>query len=161
MEFRPLVDAVLHPGQAAGAYRDGAQIGRLGRLHPELERALELSGPAFVFEFSAEALLAQGRRSHAGLSKFPSVRRDIALVVDQGVDSAQVEQILRKTLGGILVDFRLFDLYQGKGIDSNEKSLGIGLTFQDPSATLTEEEIGNYMGKALAALADGVGGRLR
>jgi phenylalanyl-tRNA synthetase beta chain len=59
------------------------------------------------------------------------------------------------------VDFRLFDVYQGKGIDSNEKSLGVGLTLQDASATLTDEDIGNYTGKAIDALARGVGARLR
>ena len=82
-------------------------------------------------------------------------------MVDDAVYSAEVENILRDSLGAVLVDFRLFDLYEGKGIDSNEKSLGVGLTLQDPSATLTDEDINNYIGKALAALADGVGGRLR
>ena len=59
------------------------------------------------------------------------------------------------------MDFRLFDVYQGKGIDSNEKSLGVGLTLQDASATLTEEDIGKSPGKAVDALARGVGARLR
>ena len=161
VDYQPTADPVLHPGQAAGAFVEGAQVGRLGRLHPEIERVLDIPTPVFVFEFAADQVLRLGRRVHRELSKYPSVRRDLALVVDRGVAAAEVESILRKALGDVLVDFRLFDLYQGKGIDSNEKSLGIGLTLQDPSATLTEADIGNYMGKALAALADGVGGRLR
>jgi phenylalanyl-tRNA synthetase beta chain len=156
-----LTDPALHPGQAAGVYLDGVPLGRLGRLHPEIERALDITQPVFLFEFAAEQVMRRGRRTHRALSKYPSVRRDIALVVADHVSSGQVESILRDAMGEALVDLRLFDLYQGKGIDSNEKSLGIGLTFQDPSATLTEEDIGNYMGKVLAALADGVGGRLR
>ena len=159
--YAPLTDPVLHPGQAAAVSVDGAQVGRFGRLHPEIEHALDTPRPVFVFEFAADGVLVLGRRSHGELSKYPSVRRDLALVVDDAVYSAEVENILRDSLGAVLVDFRLFDLYEGKGIDSNEKSLGVGLTLQDPSATLTDEDINNYIGKALAALADGVGGRLR
>ena len=70
-------------------------------------------------------------------------------------------QILEQTLGDVLVDLRLFDVYQGKGIDSNEKSIGVGLTLQQASATLTDEEIGRFMDNAVQALTEGVGARLR
>jgi phenylalanyl-tRNA synthetase beta chain len=159
--YERLEDRVLHPGQAAAVIGSRGQVGRLGRLHPEIERALDLPGGVFVFELEADAILQRARRRHLGLSKFPSVRRDLAVVVQADTASASVESVLREALGEILVDFRIFDVYQGKGIDSNEKSLGIGLTLQHPSATLNDQEIGKYMSEAMDALVRGVGARLR
>ncbi len=89
------------------------------------------------------------------------MRRDLAVVVGADTPSAGVERTLREALGEILVDLRIFDVYQGKGIDSNEKSLGIGLTLQHPSATLNDQEIGKYMSEAIDALARDLGAKLR
>jgi phenylalanyl-tRNA synthetase beta chain len=89
------------------------------------------------------------------------VRRDLALVVGLEVPAGAIESVVRETLGDILVDFRLFDVYQGKGIDSNEKSLAVGLTLQDASATLTDDQIGRYTQRVVAALQEAVGARLR
>ena len=159
--FEPLVDPVLHPGQAA-TIRSGADvIGRLGRLHPEIERRIEVAGETFVMEVDADRMLRRGRRQHGVVSKFPSVRRDLAIVVPESVAAAEIVWILEKTLNEVLVDLRLFDVYQGKGIDSTEKSLGVGLTLQMPSATLTEEDIGRFMSAAIDALARETGARLR
>jgi phenylalanyl-tRNA synthetase beta chain len=159
--YERLEDPVLHPGQAALVVGSRGPVGRLGRLHPEIERALDLPGHVFIFELEADAVLHRARRRHLSLSKFPSVRRDLAVVVQADTASSSIERILRESLGEILVDFRIFDVYQGKGIDSNEKSLGIGLTLQHPSATLNDQEIGKYMNDAVDALVRGVGARLR
>lgn len=159
--FEPLRDPVLHPGQAASVTVGGAPIGRLGRLHPEIEHRLDVPGEIFLMELDAEALLARGRRHHGGVSRFPSVRRDLAIVVARSVPAGEIVSILEKSLEEVLIDLRLFDVYQGKGIDSTEKSLGVGLTLQKPSATLTEEEIGQYMQAAIEALAKEAGARLR
>jgi phenylalanyl-tRNA synthetase beta chain len=82
-------------------------------------------------------------------------------VVPETVPAADIVQIVAKNLNEVLVDLRLFDVYQGKGIDSTEKSLGVGLTLQKASATLTEEEIGQYLQNAIEALAKEAGARLR
>ncbi len=161
VSYVPLEDSVLHPGQAAAIMGSRGQVGRLGRLHPEIERALDLPGHVFVFELEADAVLKRARRRHRGLSRFPSVRRDLAVVVGADTPSAGVDRTLREALGEILVDLRIFDVYQGKGIDSNEKSLGIGLTLQHPSATLNDQEIGKYMSEAIDALARDLGAKLR
>ncbi len=161
VRFERLSDAVFHPGQAASILVDGSQLGRFGRLHPEVERYLDVPGELFVMELAAEELLQRSIRVHGSLSKFPSVRRDLALLLARETPAAQIVTILRQTLGDVLVDLRLFDLYQGKGIDLTEKSLGVGLTLQHPSATLTEEEIGHYMQKAIQALTQAVGAKLR
>jgi phenylalanyl-tRNA synthetase beta chain len=158
--FARAEDSALHPGQSANVLIDGKTCGRLGRLHPEIESRLGIEG-VFVFELVAATILHRPRRVFGGVSRYPSVRRDFAVVVDRAVTAAQVEAAVTQALGEILVDFRLFDVYQGKGIDSNEKSLAIGLTLQSQNATLTEEEIGQYTQAAVAALQSEVQARLR
>jgi len=153
-------DHVLHPGQSANVLINAERVGRIGRLHPEIESNLGVEG-VYVFELSAAAVLQKPRRVFSGISRFPSVRRDFAVVVDRGVSAAEVEAAVKGALGDILVDFRLFDVYQGKGIDSSEKSLAIGLTLQSQEATLTEEEIGQYTQSAVSALESSVQARLR
>jgi phenylalanyl-tRNA synthetase beta chain len=81
-----------------------------------------------VVELEAAAVLRRGRRRHGAVSRFPSVRRDLALVVPRQVAAGTVLGVLERVLEGVLVDLRLFDVYEGKGIDSTEKSLGVGLT---------------------------------
>ena len=100
-------------------------------------------------------------RTHKGISRYPSIRRDLAIVVKKDVLLGEIKDLLYKTLGEVLVDFRVFDSYEGKGIDSNEKSLGVGLTFQDPSATLTDDEVNRHMTKVVSVLADKLSGQLR
>ena len=161
-------DAVFHPGQFAHVVElhpaDGAQplpVGRVGRLHPEVEERLGGHGAIYAFELSAEALLRHHKPRFAPVSRFPSVRRDLAIVVGQDVAASRIEQVCRATLGQKLVDFTFFDVYVGKGIDSNEKSVAIGLTLQAPSATLTDTEIGQFVQATIDALANEVGARLR
>ena len=159
--FRPLKDPVLHPGQAAEVLVAGEPVGRVGRLHPEVELQLDVTKPVYLFEMTGDSLLRQARRQYRGFSRYPSVRRDLALVVHRDVPAAEIEAIVRRTLGDVLVDFRLFDVYMGKGIDSAEKSLAVGLTLQDASATLTDDQIGRYTQDVVAALEQAVGARLR
>jgi phenylalanyl-tRNA synthetase beta chain len=159
--FVPARDPVLHPGQSAEVRIGASAVGRIGRLHPEIELALDLTKPVYIFELKTQTLLERVVGVHRGISRYPSVRRDLALLVQEGVAAAAVESVVRETLGEILTDFTLFDVYQGKGIDSNEKSLAVGLTLQDASATLTEDRIARCLQDVLAALERTVGARLR
>ena len=161
VSYQPADDPVLHPGQAAMICLDGRPVGRVGRLHPEIEAALEITKPVYLFEIGGETILNRVQPRHRGISRFPSVRRDLALIVDRKVPAAAIESTVRETLGELLTDFTLFDVYQGKGIDSNEKSLAVGLTLQDASATLTEDRIARCTQDVLAALERAVGARLR
>jgi len=139
----------------------GVYAGRFGRLHPEVEARLDLAKPVYCFELDTAMVLARGQRRYRGMSRYPSVRRDLALLVPRHVPAAEVDAVVREALGDVLVDLRIFDVYQGKGIDSAEKSLGLGLTLQDASATLTDERIGRYTQDVLAALERAIGARLR
>ena len=159
--FARAADPVLHPGQSAVVLVDGEAVGRFGRLHPEVENVLELPSGVYVFELDADAVQARRRRRHGTLSRQPSVRRDMALLVDRDIAAQRIESLVRKRLGGILADFTVFDVYSGEGIDSNEKSIAIGLTFQHPSRTLTDAEIARYLDETLADLKAELGARLR
>ena len=161
VSFEPCDDPVLHPGQRAAVRAAGKPAGRLGRLHPELEQRLDLQAGVFVFELLGDAVLSHPLRRFSGVSKMPSVRRDLALVVNEKVTANQVRATVEAALGGILAEFRLFDVYRGKSIDSNEKSMAIGLTLQHPSATLAEKDISAYVAKAVAALRAELNARLR
>lgn len=161
VEYHKAVDPVLHPGQSAVVLVDGAPAGRFGRLHPEVETVLELPGGVFVFELEGDAVLARRRRRHGSVSRQPSVRRDLALVLDRDVPAARIESIVRSRLGEILAEFTIFDVYAGEGIDSNEKSVAIGLTFQHGSRTLTDSEIAQHVDDTLLDLKGRLGVRLR
>lgn len=151
----------LHPGQRARALLDDEVVGCFGRLHPEVERALDLPPGVFVFELSLEGLLGRRPRRNAGVSRHPSVRRDLALLLSRDVPAARVEAIARAELGELLREFSIFDLYTGEGIDSSEKSLAIALTLQHPSRTLGEGEIADNVDRVVTALTREVGARLR
>ena len=153
-------DPVLHPGQSANIMLAGEAVGRVGRIHPEIEKRLDIPG-VYAFEILGDAVLRRPRRVYGGISRYPSVRRDLSIVVARAVGADQVEAAVREALGDILVDFKLFDIYEGEGIDSNEKSLALGLTLQSQEATLTDGEIGAFAQSALDALKNAVNARLR
>ena len=131
----------LHPGQCARIERQGELVGWLGQLHPRVHKALDLSQPVFVFELCLKPVLNDEIPAFKGLSKFPEVRRDLALIIDEDISAGDLCNTVRQNAGGQLVDLKVFDVYQGKGIENNRKSIALGLTFRDSSRTLTEDEI--------------------
>ena len=130
--------AALHPGQTSRILRDGRPVGWLGRLHPELERRLDLTYSALVFEIETESGLAAVVPQHREISRFPAVRRDIAIVVDESVPVQALLDRIRASAGLLLTDLVVFDIYRGAGITPGRKSVAIGLNLQDISRTLTD-----------------------
>jgi phenylalanyl-tRNA synthetase beta chain len=139
-DFRFVQDRhpALHPGQASRILRDGRAIGWLGRLHPELEGKLDLTYSAVVFEVEAGSGLAAVVPQHGEISRFPAVRRDIAIVVDESVPVQALLDRIRASAGPLLTDLLVFDIYRGAGITPGRKSVAIGLNLQDISRTLTD-----------------------
>jgi len=131
----------LHPGQCARILRGDTEVGYVGTLHPQVQKQLDLPKSAFVFELSLEALGEARVPAFAPLSKFPEVRRDLALLIDADVPAARLVDCAVEAAGETLTDLKIFDVYQGKGIDFNRKSVAMGLTFQHPSRTLNDDEI--------------------
>ncbi|MGH8440830.1 MAG: phenylalanine--tRNA ligase subunit beta, partial [Pseudomonas sp.] len=159
--FVPGKHPALHPGQTARIERNGREVGYLGAIHPELSKTLGLDRPVFVFELVLGEV-ADGRLpKFSELSKFPEVRRDLALVAGRDVASSSVLEVIRDNAGEWLTDLRLFDVYQGKGIDPDRKSLAVGLTWQHPSRTLNDEEVNTATQNILTSLEQRLNTTLR
>ena len=154
-------EPTLHPGQQAGVSVAGKRVGVLGALHPRVARLVGLDGAPLVFEIDLEALAPARTPAFRPLSRFPAVRRDLAVVVNENVAAGQVLGIVRGAAGEHLKDLQLFDVYRGQGIDAMKKSLALGLLFQAPSSTLVDAEIEQSVAAVMAALAREVGGALR
>ncbi len=142
----------LHPGQCARIERNGQLIGWVGQLDPRVHKSLDLTQPVFVFELELEPVLNDVLPAFEGVSKFPEVRRDLALIVDEAISAGDLCHTVRQNAGGQLIDLKVFDVYQGKGIENNRKSVALGLTFRDSSRTLTEEEINVAVETVVTAL---------
>jgi phenylalanyl-tRNA synthetase beta chain len=153
--------SALHPGQTAEIRKNGEKVGYVGALHPQLQQQLGLSGATFVFEIEQSALLEAKIPAFKPLSKFPEVRRDIAVIVDQSVAVTDLQNAAKAAAGTYLEELKVFDVYVGKGIDSQRKSVALGLTFQHPSRTLTEDEINTSMDVVVKALEDAFNASLR
>jgi phenylalanyl-tRNA synthetase beta chain len=151
----------LHPGQSARILRDGEPLGWIGLLHPELEKKLDLNGRVYLFEIRLNRLLDGRLPEFRPLSKFPSIRRDIALVVDQEVEFGAIRRSIQQVAPKILQDIRLFDVYTGGKVDSGRKSLALGLILQESSHTLTDPEVESVMEQVLATLSEEYNAQLR
>ena len=141
----------LHPGQSAEILVDGQSIGYLGRLHPSLEDSLDL-GTTWVAELDQDAVLQSYVSNFTELSRFPSVRRDIALLIDDKISVKEIQQLIEKTGGDLLDSTWLFDVYTGKGVEENKRSLAFALLWQHPSRTLEDAEIKSGMDKIIEVL---------
>ncbi|MCB1763871.1 MAG: phenylalanine--tRNA ligase subunit beta [Gammaproteobacteria bacterium] len=151
----------LHPGQTAQIVRGEDPIGWIGMLHPEVERKLDLPGKAYLFEIRIDSGLNGRLPAFSELSKFPSIRRDIALVLDEQVQFSEVRATIEQAAPGILKEVKLFDVYTGERIDSGLKSLALGLILQETSHTLVETEIEGVMERILQALKQKLNAQLR
>ncbi len=153
--------AWLHPGRGARVARDGETVGYLGALHPQLARALDLGADVHVLELALEPVLTRRLPQVQPVSRFPLVRRDIAMDLPESVSWSQIEQLVRSTLGARLQELRLFDRYSGKGVEAGRKSLAMGLILQDTSRTLTDDDADRCVREAIDALEQTCRGKLR
>ena len=160
-KFATTEHAALQKGQSAEILRDGRNVGHLGLLSPEIQQILDIRSQVYLFELKIDELIAKTVPKSALLSRYPVVRRDIAVVVDQVISALAIRDCVESAADDTLQNLKLFDVYQGKGIETNRKSLALGLTFQHPSRTLTDEEISSSMDKIVASLETEVGASLR
>jgi phenylalanyl-tRNA synthetase beta chain len=139
----------FHPGQTARIIRNGDVVGFLGALHPSVGAELGLNAPLYLCEINLAPVLEGEIPKYAELSKFPEVRRDLAIIVDKTVSAVRLMEDVRGAAGDYLTNLRLFDVYTGKGIDPKRKSLALGLTFRDQSRTLDEEDVNAAIGQVI------------
>jgi len=145
LEFAAADVPGLEVGQAASVSLKGEMIGVMGRLSESVQAQFDLKAPCYGFELLVAPLLAHQVPRVGEISKFPEIRRDIAVLVDADVSASDLRSAVTAVAGSALSKLRIFDVYQGKGIDNQRKSVGLGLTFQDPSRTLKDDEVAEAM----------------
>lgn len=153
IEFRAESHAALHPGQCAALYLQGERLGFIGVVHPQLEKALGLNGRTVVFELLWNKVADRVLPEATDISRFPSNRRDISVVVAENVRAADVIAECKKVGANQIVGVNLFDVYR-KGVKDGYKSLSISLILQETSRTLEEGEIATTVAKCVEALRE-------
>jgi phenylalanyl-tRNA synthetase beta chain len=151
----------LHPGQSAIIMRHGCNIGYLGALHPQFQHTWDLKQAAYVFELDLVAISQVELPVFAPISKFPSIRRDLAMVVDQTVSYAAIESAIKQVAGPLLQEVVMFDQFVGQALGEGKKSIAVGLILQDVSRTLKDEEVTAFMANIIQALQQKVGAHIR
>lgn len=160
-EYRQEAHPALHPGQSARVYVDGKLIGWLGKLHPKFQQQYGLTKTAMLFELEINALLATHVPKYQEVSKFLPVRRDLAVVVNDDVSVQAMVNAVNQAQIPLLQQIQLFDVYQGKGIPENQKSLAFLVLIQDTHKTLVDTEAEEAMAKLLQLLQNQFGAALR
>ncbi|MFQ6006415.1 MAG: phenylalanine--tRNA ligase subunit beta [Woeseia sp.] len=142
----------LQSGQAADIVRDGQMIGVLGKLHPEIANAMDIHRNVFLFELDAAKAFASAVPKATAVSKFPAIRRDIAVVVDDKVRASDLVKVAASSAPELIQKVTIFDVYQGPGIEAGRKSIALGLILQETSRTLTDEDADSAMEAAIRNL---------
>jgi phenylalanyl-tRNA synthetase beta chain len=151
----------LRPGRTARIYRGLKAVGWLGELHPQVVKAINLPSSAFLFELEIDSAFYSKSLEFNNISKFPSVRRDLAIVVDESVPLAVLQENVTVSASGLLSELRVFDIYRGPGIESGRKSIALGLILQDSSRTLTDVDADAVVTAVIARLRDELSATIR
>ena len=155
-------ETYLHPGVSAQYVVDGTVIATLGEVHPQVMKAYDLPGKAYLFDIDVTAILGltRGQLRYQGISKFPGTARDLAIVAPKTVSSEAISQVIYEKGGQYLERAFVFDVYEGAHIEEGHRSLAYNLSFRSNEGTLTDEDIQPAIDDILAALAE-LGCKLR
>ncbi len=161
IRFEPQALDCLWPGRAARIYRGANALGWIGELHPQVAKAVNLSTTAFLFEIEIAVAFTSKLLQFKKICKFPSIRRDIAIVVDENVPFAVLRENVSVSASGLLSELRLFDVYRGPGVETGRKSVALGLILQDSSRTLTDVDADAVVTSVVARLRDELSATIR
>jgi phenylalanyl-tRNA synthetase beta chain len=161
IRFEPEPLACLRPGRSARIYRNDIAIGWLGEIHPQIVKSANLSNTVFLFELETESAFILNALKSKEISKFPSVRRDLSIVIDESVPLAVLQENVTVSASGLLSELRVFDVYRGPGVDSGRKSIALGLILQDSSRTLTDVDADSVVTAVVARLRDELSATIR
>ena len=161
LRFDKLVHPALHPGRSARVLLDGQDIGCIGELHPEWVQKYDLPNAPVLFELDFAAVKLAKVPAYAEVSKFPPVIRDLAIVVDQSVALQTLLDGLKGQISGLIQDIQLFDVYVGKGVPENKKSLAFRIVMQDTQRTLQDSEVDAAMQQLVSCFERAFGAQLR
>ena len=144
----------LHPGRSAAVMDGMTRVGWLGQLHPETSRKLEIRDPAWLFELAIDPSFRSEVPVFTDISRFPAIRRDLAVVVDEATTLDELKKTVNLAAKGLLRELHVFDVYRGTGVEAGRKSIALGLILQETSRTLTDVEADTVMA-AVVALVKG------
>jgi len=148
--------SALHPGQSAAIVdmHNNQLLGVIGTIHPQLAQQLDIKEPVYLFELQLEGLKQSQLPQSKPLSKFPAIRRDLAVIVDETLPVARLGGIVQKELGNLLQFVQYFDIYRGVGIEPGKKSVALAMILQHPSRTLVDDEINGLIQQVITALTN-------
>jgi len=148
----------MHPGQSAVISVNNDVVGFIGKVHPKVE-----TEDVFILEIDLDKLLAKkvGKMKYKEISKFPNIKKDLSIVVDKKISAQEIGMKIKKAAGSLLESQEVFDVYTGKGIDEDKRSISFSLTFGKQDRTLTDEEINEVMNKIIAGLEKDIKAELR
>lgn len=161
LEFRPETHPALHPGQCARLLINDHPVGWLGTLHHKLVQYFDLPTAPVLFEIELDVLGRRVLPCYQGLSRFPSVRRDLAFLVDKGITVETILKTMSEAKESFVRELALFDLYQGKGVPAGQKSLAFRVVMQDTERTLTEPEVETAVAQIAESVINRHGAKLR
>ncbi len=162
VQFIAAKHSALHPGQSAQIKtKEGELLGWIGMLHPTLEKQFGFDGNVFLFELSQTVLLKRQVPKFESLSKFPSVRRDIALLIAEEVTFQTIQQVVEGCQEPLIKAVNVFDIYRGQGVEAGYKSVALALIMQDTTQTLTDTEIDAIVNRVLETLSNKINAKLR
>jgi phenylalanyl-tRNA synthetase beta chain len=141
--------------------KGGELVGYIGALHPAIQRKLGITENTYLFELALDQLNIKSIPVASKLSKYPEVSRDLAFVLDISTTSAQILDNVRANAGEYLSDLRIFDVYQGDAVAKDKKSIALGLTWQHPSRTLSDDDINAIISTCVNGLQDDFNANLR
>jgi phenylalanyl-tRNA synthetase beta chain len=144
----------LHPGQGADLTCNAKSIGFVGALHPAVLKKLDINQAVFVFEIEISPILAAKLPKFTEMSKFPSIRRDISISVDENLPVRELVDSINSIKNELLQEVFVFDVYTGKEVRNNRKSVALGLILQDFSRTLVDEDVENLVDNVLVQLKE-------
>lgn len=153
-DFVPGAHPALHPGQTAQVMKAGKPIGFVGALHPELQKTLDIASKIYLFELGLDEIKGRTLPRFKELSKYPEVRRDLAVIVDEKISAQAILKIVRESAGSLLTDLALFDVYQGANLEAGKKSIAFGLTLQDATRTLQDEDVNPLIERVVSSLRE-------
>jgi phenylalanyl-tRNA synthetase beta chain len=151
----------LQPGQAAELLRDNVSVGVIGKLHPRVSRQFGIKKEVFVFALDAEPVFDSEVPTAAEVSRFPAIRRDIAIIVGDEISASQIVATVRSAAPELIRNVVIFDIYRGDGIEAGRKSIALGLILQETSRTLTDEDADSAKDAAVRKLEQEFAARLR
>ncbi|QMU61418.1 MAG: phenylalanine--tRNA ligase subunit beta [Gammaproteobacteria bacterium] len=162
VSFLPAEDAALHPGQSAKILFGDVVIGRLGKLHPRIQSAIDIDSAVYLFELQLNELIKKPAASvFQALSKYPSIRRDITMIVNDNVNAAEIRSNIEQMNIACLQCVEVFSVYKGEGISESKKSVSLSLILQEFSRTLTDKEIEQTVLLIISQLENKVGAEIR